>query len=276
MHEADAHPVGDERGLAFGYFFKESECRVLGVYPVRKMTEDRVVRQDAQRIGVADRGKEFESADANVTGRDAREDRAGKRLSTENRFAGGGHCETARRRDAERVHGLADEIFAQHGAECGTAIAAARIGRGAGTFQLDIEPFARGRELLTQQDRAAVAEPGQVSVLVSGVCLRDGLGTGRNLIAGEDDCRVRIGESRGVESDGLRQRAVEEDEARFGDRRGIHARAKNLRETGVGIVKVPACVRSGGFGRCGHETERAGAVICWLNPATRCGRALRR
>jgi hypothetical protein len=142
VDESDAHPVGDERGLAFYRRFQESEGWMIGLRPVWKVASKRVVSQEAEGVGVTQGGELFEGANADVTGRDAGKDRTGKRLLAEDRFSGGGHGEAAGGRDAEGVHGLADEVFAQHGAEGGPAIPAARIRSGAGAFQLDVVALA--------------------------------------------------------------------------------------------------------------------------------------
>ena len=90
-----------------------------------------------------------------------------------------------------RGHRLADDVLAQHRAERGAAIAAAREARLARTFQLDIDAIAAGRDLLAQQDRAAVAEPGEVAELVAGIRLRQRLGALRQGVAREDGGAVR-------------------------------------------------------------------------------------
>jgi len=56
--------------------------------------------------------------------------------------------------DAERVHRLGDDIFAQHRAERGAAVALARERRPARAFELDVAPRAAAVDDLAEQDRA--------------------------------------------------------------------------------------------------------------------------
>ena len=55
-----------------------------------------------------------------------------------------------------------------------------------GPFQLDVDAIAGWRDLLAEQDRAAVAERGEVAELVAGVRLRDRPRAFGQGIAGED------------------------------------------------------------------------------------------
>ena len=64
----------------------------------------------------------------------------------------------ARGGDAQRVHRLADQVFAQHRAERRLAVAAAREGRGPGPLQRDVAALPVAVDHLAQQQRAAVAK----------------------------------------------------------------------------------------------------------------------
>ena len=57
-------------------------------------------------------------------------------------FAGGHGGEGARRRHAQRRHGLADDVLAKDRAERGSAVAAAGEGGSAGTLELDVVAYA--------------------------------------------------------------------------------------------------------------------------------------
>ena len=165
------------------------------------------------------------------------------------------------------MHGLADQVFAQHGAKCGPAVAAARVGRGAGALQLDIETIALRRPVFPQQDDASVAESGQIPKLVTGIGRGDGLGAGKNLIAREEGGGLGVSESGGVESERLGQRAVEENETWLGDRGGVHPGVERFWQASVGVVEAPAGRGEGGGVRGGaHGAERARR-----RPVRRCG-----
>ena len=94
-------------------------------------------------------GRPLERSDADVTGSHPRQHRAGQRsVLAHDVLTGRRHGEAAGRRDAERVHGLADDVFAQHRSERGPAIATTGKRRAAGTFELDVEALAPRRDLL--------------------------------------------------------------------------------------------------------------------------------
>ena len=94
-------------------------------------------------------GGPLEGADADMAGGHPRQHRAWERsVVAHDLLAGRGHGEAAGGRDAERVHGLADDVFAQHRPERGAAIAAAGKRRAAGALELDVEALAPRRDLL--------------------------------------------------------------------------------------------------------------------------------
>ena len=76
-------------------------------------------------------------------------------------------------------------------------------------------PIARRRALLAQQDRAAVAEHGEVAELVPGVRLRDRPRPFRQDIAGEDRRAGGTVKSVRIESEHRRERPVEGNQLRL-------------------------------------------------------------
>ena len=270
VDEADAHPLGDERGLALDGFHQKRDDRLLGLRALGEVPAQGVIGEEAQGGGIAEGGEILEGADADVAGGDAGEDGPGEGLLAEDGFAGGGDGEAAGGGDAEGLHGFADEVFAQHRAEGGAAIAAARVGRGAGAFELDVEPRAGRCEVFAEQDGAAVAEPGEVAVLVAGVGLGEGRGAGGKLVAREKSGGGGMGAGVGIEAERAGERLVEEDEARLGDRGGGDAGVKNGREAGVGVVEIPAGVGCGcgGGGHGGASVQDAvfSAQLAVLRP----------
>jgi hypothetical protein len=107
------------------------------------------------------------------------------------------------------VHRLTDDVFAEHRPERGAAVAATREACLTGAFQLYVEAHARRRHLLAKQNRAAVAERGEVAELVAGVGLRNRSGAGGQHIAGEDRGSRRTIERRRIESHHGGERPVE-------------------------------------------------------------------
>src|SRR3546814_15597488 len=83
--------------------------------------------------------------------------RTRKRGFAANRLTGGYRRQRPGGRDVEAVHRLADDVFAQHRAERGTAVAAARERGAAGALELDVPPDAVTPDHFAQQDRPAVA-----------------------------------------------------------------------------------------------------------------------
>jgi hypothetical protein len=153
-------------------------------------------------------------------------------------LAGGDDGERTRRRDAERVHGLAHQGFAQHRPDGRLAVAAAGEGRPPRALESDVEAPALAIEDLAEQHGAAIAElRREASELVAGVGLGDRLRAFRHGVAGEQGGAGVAGERVGVESHRLGERAVEEEPARtrHGGRLPRHREAVEL--AGVGGVE---------------------------------------
>ena len=75
----------------------------------------------------------------------------------------------------QRVHGLADDVLAQHRPERGQPVTAPRERRPPGTLEMEIVHPAGGVDELAEQQRAAVTEPGdEPAELVTCVGLRSG------------------------------------------------------------------------------------------------------
>ena len=184
-----------------------------------------MVRQQPQRLGIAPRGEILERADTDVARGHTRQDRARQhrlashRLSGRNRGQrpGGGH--------AQRRHGLADNVFTQHRAERGTAVAIAGVGRPPGTLELDVTPHAVRRDDLAKQDGTTVAEPRhEVAELVAGVGECDRRRTVRNAVAGKDLDTLTSRQFRGIEPKAIGQPGIYANQLRCCDGRWIEAR----------------------------------------------------
>ena len=94
--------------------------------------------RSADRLRVAAGGEVLEGADADMACGHARQHGAGLGLLAIDRLAGGHRHQGAGRRDAEGGHGLADDVLAQHRAERGAAVAAARERRPPGPLEVDV------------------------------------------------------------------------------------------------------------------------------------------
>ena len=68
VDEADAHPLGDERGLALDGFHQKRGDRLLGLRALGEVSAQGVIGEEAQGGGIAEGGEILEGADADVAG----------------------------------------------------------------------------------------------------------------------------------------------------------------------------------------------------------------
>ena len=160
--------------LRVDHALEQRERVVAAAGGVGVVPRERVGGERDQRLAVAARGEELERADAEVARGHAREDRAGQHLLAHDALARRHGGERARGRDAERRHRLADDVLAQHRAERGASVAAARERRASRALELDVAPPPVVADDLAEQDRATVAELGdEPAELMAGVRERD-------------------------------------------------------------------------------------------------------
>ncbi len=158
----------------------------------RVVPADRVVGEPPQQRGVAGRPGVLEAADAQVAAGDPGQDGARQRRLAAHHPAGRDDGQRPRRRDAQRVHGLADHDLAQHRADRREAVAAPGERRAAGALEVQVAQGAARAGQLAEQQRPPVAEPGvEAAELVAGVGLRHRPGTRRDERAGEQLQPVR-------------------------------------------------------------------------------------
>ena len=110
-----------------------------------------VIRKLAGRLYVAARREELEGADADVALGDPGQHRALSGLSRQIVSPVVTRSERPRRRNSERRHRLAHDIFPKHRPKRRPAIAASRVGRPARPFKLDVPADAVAIDNLAQQ-----------------------------------------------------------------------------------------------------------------------------
>src|ERR1051325_9524982 len=151
------------------------------------MTIDHVIRQAAQFILLAARCEELESAHANVARGNTRQHRAREHALAIDRLAGDHRGKSARRWNAERMHRLAHQIFAQDRAESCPPVTVAREGRTAGALELNVAAMSVALDQFAEQQRAAVAQlRHEAAELMPGIYLRQRRGAVRSHIAAKD------------------------------------------------------------------------------------------
>ncbi len=89
------------------------------------------------------------------------------------------HRQCAGRGNAHGVHGLADDVLAQHGPDDGQAVAAPGERGPSRSFEVQVTGTVAGADELAEQQRTAIAQARDIPAeLMTGVGLRDGCGAG--------------------------------------------------------------------------------------------------
>ncbi len=139
---------------------EEREVWVLRVRRVRVVTGDGVVGEARhERRVVAASRRTGTSRRGDDSPRLGRVRRPGSIRVARDLLAGRDHRQRPGGGDAERVHRLADQVLAQHRADGGLAVAAARERRAPRTLQVQVATASVSVEHLTEQERSTVAEP---------------------------------------------------------------------------------------------------------------------
>ena len=124
---------------------------MVGIRCLGMVTRDRVVGQASQQVQVGGSRSVLEAPDPQVAAGDPGEHGARQRRLAVYRASGADHCQRSRRRDTQSVHGLADDVLAQHRSHRGQAVTAAGERRGAGTLEVDVVDASIGADELAQQ-----------------------------------------------------------------------------------------------------------------------------
>ncbi len=202
-------PASDEVALARDHALQKRMVGTIGMGRLRIVPGNNVIGQPPHPFGVTARREILERADANVAGSDPGEHGAGQRCFAHHIFAGHDGGERARGRNAQHRHRLADDVFAQHRTERGSAIAPARIRRRAGALELNVTADAVGVDNLAEQDGAAVTElRHEMTELVAGIGHRNRVGAVGDTLARQDFGALGGAEPVGIEAEMDRQRPV--------------------------------------------------------------------
>ena len=120
----------------------------------------------------------------------------------------------------------------------GAPVAPARERGAAGALEHQVAAPPQAGDDLAEEQGAAVAElRGEAPELVTGVRLRDRFGSLGNLIPGKNGGAVRAAQQLGGQAQLTGQLAVEEQQARRGDRGGLPGDGEPREVPRVGVVK---------------------------------------
>ena len=221
MDEPDEHPLRHQLCLRGDDGLEQGEVRALGVARAGMVAVDRVIGQAPQQLPVAAGRRVLEAADPQVTFGDPGQHGPGQHGVALHRPAGGHHGQRAGGQDAQRVHGLADHVLAQHRSDRGQIVAAAGE-QVRPEPEVDVAQPPGGVGDLAEQQCAAVAEARDVAAeLVARVGLRDRDRAGRHVVADQEAQPVRAAQPGRVQAEVGGERLVEQQQFRFGGYLGL-------------------------------------------------------
>jgi hypothetical protein len=209
VHEADQHPPRDQLGLRRDDRLEQGQVRPLRLRRTRVVPADRVVGEASQEVDVTQRAGVLEAADPQVAAGHPGEHGTGQHAFAPHRPPRRHDGEGPGRRDAQGVHRLADDVLAQHRADGGQPVTAARQRRATGPLEVEVAQPAVGVPQLAQQQGTAVTEAVEAAELVPGVGLRHRSGALRHRGADEQAHAVGAPQPVRVEPEADRQRFVE-------------------------------------------------------------------
>ena len=207
MAEADALPLRDQARGAARHLLEQREVGLRRVAALGVEAVDDEIGQLLQGLVLFGPVEVFERAEAHEARRQARDDRGGLDGFAHHRIVGAGDRQRARGRDAEAVHRLRGEEFADRRAQHRAPVAHARVGRLARALQLDFPALAVRSDDFAEQQRPAVAEAWHVDTeLVAGVDRGERFAAGQRPIAGQSCDDIGVGEALGRQPDQCRGR----------------------------------------------------------------------
>ena len=187
---------------------------------LRVVPRHHVIGELPEGIRILARLEVLEGAHPHMAARHARQHGAGQGAGlAKDGLPGGDRRQGARRRDAEGVHGLAQDVLPQDRPEPGPAVTPPGEGRAAGTLELDVEALARRVQDLAQENRPAIAEPWhEAAELVTGVGHGQGVRPRRHLVAREHGQTLGRAQGLRVQAELIGKGLVELDEPGLWDR----------------------------------------------------------
>ena len=154
---------------------------------------------------------ELKGAHPQVAGRDTGEHGARQRLLAVDGHSGSDHRQRPGGGHPQRVHGLADQVLAEHRPDCRQSVATTGERSTAGALEVEVAPV---RELPHQQGPPVAQSRGVAAELVSRVRLRDRGGAGGDVGAGQQAEALTFPEVGRVDPQLVGQRLVEGEQAR--------------------------------------------------------------
>ena len=250
--EAYRLPPGDQARRADGHVVVEPCVRVRTARRVRQVwitLRDHIVRQSLDVVELPPPIEIFEVAEPDVRRGQPQQHGAGFHMLAEDLFLAPHHTQGACRGNAQPMHRLAAEVLPDAGAQHRTAVIVTRERRQARTFEMQVPLLTPAVADLAQQDRAAVAEAGDIGAeLMAGIDHCERLAARQQVLAPEAAgelrplglFRVQIDQGRGVR--------VETHQEWILERRRRHLRGEDLGQARKGVVEVEGLERA----PCGH------------------------
>ena len=229
---AEAHrlPLRHQARGAFHQLGQPGLVAVVAPGELRIVLGYQVVGQRPQPLVLLLVVEELEVAEADEAGRGAAHHGSGFQRFAPYRRRGADQAQRTGGGNAQGMHRLRGQVFADRGAQHRAAIGEARPRRLAAALELEFPAGAVVAAQFGDEVGAAVAElRHQHAELMSGIDRADRGITGPSLVAAHDGGEIR---GRGVHADLLRQRRVEMQQLRFGQGRGGYLRCIGFAQAG--------------------------------------------
>ncbi len=255
MAEADALPLRDQTRRAAGHLLEQREVRLRRVTCSRVEAVDDEIGKLFQSLVLFGPVEVFERAKAHEARREAGNDRRGLDGFAHDRIIGPGHRQRARSRDAEPMHRLRGEKFADRRTQHRAPVTHARVGGLARSFQLDFPELAIRSGDLAEQQRAAIAKAWHVDTeLVARINRGDRFAAGEWPAAGQSCDDAGVCEALGRQPDQCRGRLGLGDEIGLRQRRG-----RDLGKESAGHAREAVVEANAPFDR---RCDIAGVRVC--------------
>ena len=257
VNKAKAHPLGHQPGLR-GHNLLQQIKRIFrrGVVARHDM-----LSQGLQPVPIALAGKVLKRTHADMRRRHPRENGAGERRFAQHGLARGHSSQRPCGGHAQRVHGLRDDIFAQHWPEPGAPVAHAAIGGLPGALELDVHALACRAHDFAQKQGAPIAQPWHpIAKLVASIDLRQRGGLLGGAVSGQHGQPFRRLQFVRIEAQFRREAVVQQKKlCRRHGHRGL-ARVEPVGQGGVAVVK-------GNGQRHGQAPAGSGGALGFRCPA---------